>query len=127
MKSENLMHTNANFDPIVNHVINALEDVKAKDIVVLDVQVKTCLFSYIIIATGNSTRQVKAMGYHVEEQLKSSGNKIWGIEGIQNGEWVLVDAGEVIIHAMQPHIRQYYAIETLWGIEQSNPDELRVS
>ncbi|QRN41267.1 MAG: ribosome silencing factor [Neisseriaceae bacterium] len=111
-------------DNMVTIAVNALEDVKAKDIVVLDVHQHTTLFSRIIVATGDSSRQVRALGRNVEEELKSSGYEILSVEGLQNNEWILVDAGELIIHTMQPDIRKFYSIETLWGAEK--PEQLDV-
>jgi len=93
----------------------ALEDIKGKDITVYDVRHLTPLFETMIIATGDSTRQVKALADHVEERLKESGVPLLGSEGRQAAEWVLVDAGSVVVHVMHPHARQYYNLEELWG------------
>ncbi|MCV2509331.1 MAG: ribosome silencing factor [Neisseriaceae bacterium] len=112
---------------MVNIAVNALEDVKAKDIVVLDVTEHTTLFSRIIVATGDSSRQVRALARSVEEELKSSGYEILSVEGLQNNEWVLVDDGELIIHTMQPNIREFYDIETLWGDEKPEKNNIKVS
>lgn len=95
--------------------VDALEDVKAKDIVVLDTKPLTSLFDCMIIASGDSNRQVRALGNSVREKLKENGFEIVGMEGEMYGEWVLVDAGSLIVHIMQPAVRDYYNIEQLWG------------
>lgn len=95
--------------------VEALEDVKAKDIVVLDTKPLTSLFDCMIIASGDSNRQVRALGNAVREKLKENGFEIVGMEGEMYGEWVLVDLGSLIVHIMQPAVRDYYNIEQLWG------------
>ena len=94
--------------------VSALEDIKARDIVVLDVRKLTSLYDTLIIATAESARQVKALSQHVRESMKKAGAKIFGVEGEQSGEWVLVDAGDVVVHIMQPAVRAYYNLEELW-------------
>ena len=100
---------------IVKLAINALEDVKGKNIVSLDTSKLTSLFSHLIVATGDSNRQVKALANNVAVDLKAAGVELVGTEGHESGEWVLVDAGEVVIHVMLPAVRDYYDIEALWG------------
>ena len=95
--------------------IDALEDIKAKDIVILDVSKLSSLFECLIIASGDSNRQVKALANNVREKVKEAGGYIIGVEGEQTGEWVLVDCGNVVVHVMQPAVRDYYNIEGLWG------------
>lgn len=95
--------------------IDALEDIKAKDIVVLDVSKLSSLFECLIIASGDSNRQVKALANNVREKVKEAGGDIIGMEGEATGEWVLVDCGNVVVHVMQPAVRDYYNIEGLWG------------
>ena len=99
---------------LVNAIVAALEDVKARDIVVLDVKSMTALFDKIIIASADSTRQTRALSNNVQEKLKALGARIYGVEGEQTGEWVLVDLGDVVVHIMQPAIRKYYNLEELW-------------
>jgi ribosome-associated protein len=94
--------------------VTALEDIKARDIVVLDVRKLTSLYDTLIIATAESARQVKALSQHVRETLKKAGAVIVGIEGEQSGEWVLVDGGDIVVHIMQPAVRAYYNLEELW-------------
>ena len=99
---------------LVNATVAALEDVKARDIVVLDVKNMTALFDKIIIASADSTRQTRALSNNVQEKLKALGARVYGVEGEQTGEWVLVDLGDVVVHIMQPAIRKYYNLEELW-------------
>jgi len=96
-------------------VVAALEDIKARDIVVLDVGHLTSMTECMIIASADSTRQTKALSSNVQEKLKALGAPILGVEGEAAGEWVLVDLGEVIVHIMQPAVREYYNLEQLWG------------
>ena len=99
---------------LVNATVAALEDIKARDIVVLNVRSMTALFDRIIIATADSSRQGKALADNVQEKLKVLGAKIYGIEGAQTGEWILIDLGQIVVHIMQPAIRKYYNLEELW-------------
>jgi ribosome-associated protein len=95
--------------------VSALEDIKARDITVIDVSELTSLFERMIIASADSTRQTKALANNVQEKLHAQGATILGVEGVETGEWVLVDAGDVVVHVMQPAVRQYYNLEELWG------------
>jgi ribosome-associated protein len=95
-------------------VVDALEDIKAKDIEVINVTKLTSLFDRVVIASGDSNRQTRALARHVQEKVKEAGGEIISIEGEQTGEWVLVDAGDVVIHIMQPAVRSYYNLEELW-------------
>ncbi|MEC5385552.1 ribosome silencing factor [Uliginosibacterium sp. H3] len=95
-------------------VVDALEDIKAKDIEVINVTKLTSLFDRVVIASGDSNRQTRALARHVAEKVKEAGGEIISIEGEQTGEWVLVDAGDVVIHIMQPAVRSYYNLEELW-------------
>ena len=94
--------------------VTALEAIKARDITLLDVRKLTSLYDTLIIATAESNRQVKALAHHVRDKLKEAGANILGVEGEETGEWVLVDAGEIIVHIMQPAVRRYYNLEELW-------------
>ena len=95
--------------------VTALEDIKARDITVLDVRKLTSLYDTMIIASAESNRQVKALANHVRERLKQIGATIVGVEGEDTGEWVLVDAGDIIVHIMQPDARAYYNLVELWA------------
>ncbi|ORF28764.1 ribosome silencing factor [Snodgrassella alvi] len=112
---ENLI---AQWENMVAVSVNALEDIKGKDIIVLDTSAQTSLFSRMIIASGDSTRQVKALANNVAVDLKEAGFEIISTEGLDSGEWALVDAGDLVVHVMQPAVRDYYDIEALWGGEK---------
>ncbi|MDA8383056.1 MAG: ribosome silencing factor [Betaproteobacteria bacterium] len=96
-------------------VVSALEDIKAHDIVVLDVTRMTSLFDKMVIASADSTRQTRALANHVQEKAKAQGATVHGIEGLDAGEWVLVDLGDLVVHIMVPAVREYYNLEQLWG------------
>lgn len=101
-------------DKLVKATVAALEDIKARDIVVLDVKRVTSLFDRIVIASADSSRQSKALSNNVQEKLRALGAKVYGVEGEQVGEWILVDLGAVVVHIMQPAVRRYYNLEELW-------------
>ncbi len=94
--------------------VDALEDIKAKDIEVINTTKLTSLFDRIIVASGDSNRQVKALARNVHNTVKEAGGSIVGIEGEDAGEWVLVDLGDIVVHIMQPAVRVHYNIEELW-------------
>lgn len=96
-------------------VIDALEDVKAQEIVVFDTTHLTSLFDRIAVASGTSNRQTKALASSVREKVKEAGGEVISVEGEDTGEWVLVDLGDMIVHIMQPAIRAYYRLEEIWG------------
>lgn len=100
-------------------VIDALEDIKAFDITVMDVQKITSMTSFMIVASANSTRQCKAVADNVRKKLKEKGADIRGTEGEQEGEWVLVDLDDIVVHIMVPTTRAYYNLEQLWGEAES--------
>jgi ribosome-associated protein len=112
-------------DEQVKTAVSALEDVKARDIVVLNVSGLTTLFDRMIIASAESTRQTKALSARLQEKFKEAGGTIYGVEGEQSGEWILCDLGDVIVHIMQPAVREYYDLEQLWSVESTA--RLRVS
>lgn len=108
-------------EDLVRAAIGALEDVKARDIVVLDVRKLTSLFDIVIVASAESTRQTRALSNHVLDRAKALGASVTGVEGEESGEWVLVDLGDVVVHIMQPAIRDYYNLEELWGGQRPAP------
>lgn len=103
---------------MVDVAVNALEDIKAKDIIQIDTSEKTSLFARMIVASGDSTRQVKALANNVAVDLKAAGFEILSTEGQESGEWALVDAGDLLVHVMLPAVRDFYDIEALWGGEK---------
>ncbi len=96
-------------------VVDALEDVKAQDIRVYDTTHLTSMFDRIVIASGTSNRQTRALAMSVRDKVKSAGGDIINMEGENTGEWVLVDMGDIVAHIMQPAIRAYYRLEEIWG------------
>lgn len=98
-------------------VINTLEDMKAYDIVSLDVRGKTSITDFFVIASGNSDRHVKSTAESVAFQAKQAGQVPIGMEGLQEGEWALIDLNGVVVHVMQPKVRDFYQLERLWNID----------
>ncbi len=103
-------------------VIDALEDIKAQDIVVIDVSGVTDVMDTLVVASGNSNRQVKALADNVVEECKKAGFQPLGVEGLDSAEWVLVDLGDVVVHVMLPETRKFYELEKLWAVR---PEELK--
>ena len=100
---------------VLSTIVDALEDVKGQDICVYDTAKKTSAFSHVVICSGTSNRQTRALANSVSRALKEMGRRVHGIEGSETGEWVLVDLGDLIVHIMQPPIRNYYRLEEIWG------------
>lgn len=96
-------------------IVDGLEDVKAQDIKVFNTTHLTELFDRVVVASGNSNRQTKALASSVREKVKEAGGDIVSTEGEDIGEWVLVDCGDAIVHILQPALRQYYNLEEIWG------------
>ena len=101
-------------------VVSALEDIKGKDIRVIDTTRLTSLFDRVIIATADSNRQTRALARHVADKAREAGIEVVGIEG-EGGEWVLVDLGGIVVHVMQAAVRSYYNLEELWGAAPARP------
>lgn len=95
-------------------VVSALEEIKGKDIEVINTSKLTSLFDRMVIATGDSNRQVRSLANNVQEKVKEAGGEVLSTEGEDSGEWVLVDLGDIVVHVMQPTVRQYYNLEELW-------------
>ena len=96
-------------------VVDALEDIKGRDIVVFNTERLSPFFERVVIASGDSTRQVKALADNVEDKLRKLGARVHGVEGGATAEWVLVDLGDVVVHVMHPTTRLTYNLEELWG------------
>jgi ribosome-associated protein len=96
-------------------IVDGLEDVKAQNIVVFDTEHLSALFERVIIASGTSNRQTKSLASSVRDAVKQSGQVQPRVEGEDNGEWIIVDCGSAVVHVMQPHIREYYHLEEIWG------------
>ena len=96
-------------------VVEALEDIKGKDIQVFNTARRPSMFERVVIASGDSNRQVKSLADSVQEKIKQNGGKVYGVEGQQAGEWVLVDLGDLVVHVMHPTVREFYNLEEVWG------------
>jgi len=96
-------------------VLEALEDIKGRDIIVFNTARMPSMFERVVIASGDSTRQVKALADRVQEKVRESGARVYGVEGEASGEWVLVDLGDVVVHIMHPTVRDFYNLEEVWG------------
>lgn len=108
-------------------VIDALEDIKGFDITTMDVSKLTNVTSYMIVASATSSRQARAMGDNVREKLKEKGFEIRGTEGEKDGEWVLVDLNDIVVHIMVPATRAYYNLEQLWGDASARREHVKPS
>jgi len=104
-------------------VLNALEDMKAQDIKSLDVRGKTSITDIMIFASGTSDRHVKSIAESVAFQAKQAGQTPLGTEGTLEGEWALVDLNGVVVHVMQPKVRDFYQLERLWSVGDSATDD----
>jgi ribosome-associated protein len=96
-------------------VVDALEDIKGRDIHVYNTARMPSMFERVVIASGDSTRQVKALADNVQEKVRENGARVYGVEGEASGEWVLVDLGDVVVHIMHPTVRDFYNLEEVWG------------
>lgn len=96
-------------------VVDALEDIKGRDIVVYNTAAMPSMFERVVIASGDSTRQVKALADHVQDKLRALGARVYGVEGAGASEWILVDFGDLVVHIMHPTVRGFYRLEEIWG------------
>jgi ribosome-associated protein len=96
-------------------VVEALEDIKGRDIQVFNTARLPSMFERVVIASGDSNRQVKALADNVQERVRENGARVYGVEGEKSGEWVLVDLGDVVVHIMHPTVREFYNLEEIWG------------
>ncbi len=110
-------------DELKKRVIDALEDLKAEHIVELDVRDKTDVTDYLIVASGTSSRHVRAIAENVVQEAKQAGHAPLGVEGENDGEWVLVDLADIVVHVMQPKVRKFYDLESLWQVDLSRQQE----
>jgi ribosome-associated protein len=104
-------------DQLVNLVQGALEDMKARDVVTLDVTGKSSVTDWMVVASGTSKRHVISVAQDVLDKVKEAGLKPVGVEGQEAGDWVLVDLGDVVVHVMMPDARSFYDIERLWSFD----------
>ena len=108
-------------DKLLAAVRAAVEEIKAKDVVEIDVRGKTSVADHLVIASGTSTRHVKSIADEVVKFAKNLGAMPLGVEGEREAEWVLVDLGDVIVHVMLPRVREFYALERLWSVGDQLP------
>ncbi|RTZ78571.1 MAG: ribosome silencing factor [Gammaproteobacteria bacterium] len=105
-------------------VVQVLEDMKAQDLKVIDVRGKTSITDYFVIASGTSDRHVKSLAEAVAFQAKQKGEPPLGTEGLNEGEWALVDLNGVVVHVMQPRVRDFYQLEKLWSVDAEQAERL---
>src|SRR5438034_6730971 len=96
-------------------VVDALEDIKGRDILVYNTARMPSMFERVVIASGDSNRQVKALADHVQDRIRELGSRVYGVEGEKAGEWGLGDLGDVVVHIMHPAVREVYNMEEVWG------------
>ena len=95
--------------------VGALEDIKARDIEVINTTKLSSLFDRIIVASADSARQTKSLARSVQDKVLEAGGRVIGMEGEESGEWIVVDLGDIVVHIMQPAVRSYYNLEELWA------------
>lgn len=115
-----------NTDELRDRIVNILDESKAVDVRVLDVLEMTSVTDIMIIASGTSSRHVKSIADRVIEKSKESGVRPLGVEGEQTGEWILIDLGDVVVHVMQPDVRDFYNLEKLWSFKDAEKDAVHI-
>jgi len=115
-----------NSEQLSDLVVAALEDVKAQDIVRLDVKGLTSVTDYMIVASGTSSRHVKALADAIADKSREAGHRPAGIEGEAGGEWVLLDLHDTLVHVMLPRVREFYNLEKLWSL-RPEPDQVALT
>jgi ribosome-associated protein len=109
-----------NSEQLCKLVVNALDNVKAKDIVTLDVRKMTSVTDYMVVASGTSNRHVKALADAVADKSREQGHRPSGVEGEAGSEWVLLDLQDVLVHVMLPRVREFYNLEKLWSLSPAS-------
>jgi ribosome-associated protein len=109
-----------NLDELKALAVNAVEDLKAFDVNVVDVQGRSSITDVLVFASGRSDRQVKAIANNVIQEAKKADIQPLGVEGLNTGDWVLVDLGDLVVHVMLPQVRDYYGIERIWEVDESD-------
>ena len=105
-------------------VETSLDGDKAEDIVAIDLRGKSTIADYMVIATGRNSRQLAAMASHLDDKLTKAGVRRVSVEGADQGDWVLLDGGDVVVHLFRPEVRTFYALEKMWGAEMPSPERL---
>ena len=122
-----MMQVSPPADDVLQAVKSSLDNDKAENVVVIDLAGKTNIADYMIVASGTSKRQISAMSDHVLEKMKDLGAASVVVEGTGHCDWVLIDAGDVLVHLFRPEVREFYAIERLWGSPALVTGERRAS
>ena len=104
-------------DPLLDLVLETLDDGKAEEVVTIDLEGKTSIADYMVIASGRSQRQVGALTQHLVERLKGTGANGVRVQGAAQGDWVVVDAGDVVVHLFRPEVRDFYNLERMWSLD----------
>jgi ribosome-associated protein len=110
------IHVEGRVGRLLELTLNALEDMKAVDVRVLDVRDQTSITDLMVIASGTSTRHIKSIADHVAQEAKDAGVSVPGVEGDKGSEWILIDLIDVVVHVMLPETRAFYALEKLWSV-----------
>jgi ribosome-associated protein len=105
-------------------VETSLDGDKAENIVAIDLRGKSTIADYMVIATGRNSRQLAAMASHLDDKLTKAGVRRVSVEGADQGDWVLLDGGDVVVHLFRPEVRSFYALEKMWGAEMPSPERL---
>lgn len=111
-------------DDMLKIVESSLDDDKAEDIVSIDLRGKSYIADYMVIATGRSSRQLAAMAQHLDEKLNKLGVRGVAVEGKTQGDWVLLDGGDIVVHLFRPEVRDFYNLEKMWGGEMPEPERV---
>lgn len=113
-------------DTLLSLVMASLDDDKAEDVVVIDLAGKTTIADHMVIASGASKRHIGSMADHLLEKVKASGYRSVAIERTEHSDWVLIDAGDVVVHLFRPEVREFYSLERLWGMPMLESDRFKV-
>jgi ribosome-associated protein len=108
-------------DDALKAILTSLDDSKAEDIVTIDIAGKSALADYMVVASGRSARHVSAIAEHIDRDLSEAGGRIARIEGVPHCDWVLLDAGDVIVHIFRPEVRSFYNLEKMWAADEPQP------
>jgi len=111
-------------DDVLKIVESSLDDDKAENIVSIDLRGKSNIADYMVIASGRSSRQLAAMAQHLDEKLHKLGVKNIAVEGKTQGDWVLLDGGDIVVHLFRPEVREFYNLEKMWGSEMPEPERV---
>jgi ribosome-associated protein len=117
------VHAGPAMEPLVEIINTCIDDAKGEDIVTIDLTGKTAIADAMVIASGRSKRHVAAIAEQLLRALKEKGYRELRVEGLETGEWVLIDAGDVIVHVFQPEIRDFYNLEKMWSAARPDPHQ----